>query len=88
MADIDRRNNRLELKWWWLNPIPIAIGTEIRNPKGFPGLISLKGGDLNQEIGESKTGPGMVEIFEIFPEDYFREKYILYIPKISSQTPL
>src|SRR5688572_10229563 len=45
-----------------------------------PGLISLKGGDLALEIQESGTRPGMVEISGIFPEDYFNEKYLLYIP--------
>jgi 16S rRNA (guanine527-N7)-methyltransferase len=45
-----------------------------------PGLICLKGGDLAQEISESGTKPRMMEIFEIFPEEYFKEKYILYVP--------
>jgi len=44
------------------------------------GLICLKGGDLSREISESKTKPRIREIFEIFPEEYFKEKYILYVP--------
>jgi len=44
------------------------------------GLICLKGGDLSREISESKTKPRIMEIFEIFPEEYFKEKYILYVP--------
>ena len=43
------------------------------------GLISLKGGDLNIEIQESGTRPRVLEIHEIFPEEYFKEKYILYV---------
>ena len=44
------------------------------------GLICLKGGDLSQEIAESGTNPRIMEVYEIFPEEIFREKYILYVP--------
>jgi 16S rRNA (guanine527-N7)-methyltransferase len=44
-----------------------------------PGLICLKGGDLTKEIQESGTRPRVMEIFEIFPEEYFKEKYILHV---------
>lgn len=43
------------------------------------GLICLKGGDLGQEISESMTKPKMVEISSLFEEEYFREKYLLYV---------
>ena len=39
----------------------------------------LKGGDLAQEISESGTRPRVVEIHDLFPEDYFKEKYLLYV---------
>ena len=45
-----------------------------------PGLICLKGGNLAKEIQESNTRPRIMEIFELFQEDYFKEKYILFIP--------
>jgi len=45
-----------------------------------PGLICLKGGDLAKEIQESGTRPSLIKIFEIFPEEYFKEKYIIYVP--------
>jgi 16S rRNA (guanine527-N7)-methyltransferase len=45
------------------------------------GLICLKGGDLTTEIQESGTRPRVMEIAEIFPEDSFKEKFILYIPR-------
>jgi 16S rRNA (guanine527-N7)-methyltransferase len=43
------------------------------------GLICLKGGDLAKEIQESGTRPQIWEIFDIFPEEFFKEKYILFI---------
>ena len=48
------------------------------------GLICLKGGDLTTEIKETGTRPRVMEIFGIFPEDFFREKYILYLPRAVS----
>jgi 16S rRNA (guanine527-N7)-methyltransferase len=45
-----------------------------------PGLICLKGGDLREEIETSKTRPLVTDIHELFPDDYFREKYLLYVP--------
>jgi 16S rRNA (guanine527-N7)-methyltransferase len=45
------------------------------------GLICLKGGDLAQEISESGVRPKMVEISSLFEEDYFKEKYLLYVVK-------
>jgi len=44
------------------------------------GLISLKGGDLAAEIAETKARPRIMEIHHIFEEEYFREKFIIYIP--------
>jgi len=46
-----------------------------------PGLICLKGGDLTNEIHESGTRPRVMEISEIFNEEYFKEKYLLYVPR-------
>jgi len=45
------------------------------------GLICLKGGDLAQEISESGAKPRMIEISGLFEEEYFREKYLLYVKK-------
>lgn len=44
------------------------------------GLICLKGGDLASEISESGCRPRIMEIHEIFQEEYFHEKYLLYVP--------
>jgi 16S rRNA (guanine527-N7)-methyltransferase len=57
------------------------VSTEQGSGRMTPGLICLKGGDLAQEISETNTRPGMIEIFDVFAEEYFKEKYILYIPK-------
>jgi 16S rRNA (guanine527-N7)-methyltransferase len=43
------------------------------------GLICLKGGDLAQEISESDLRPRQIALDQIFVEDYFKEKYLLYI---------
>lgn len=64
------------------NLLPIArplIKKEMRN--AIPnGLITLKGGDLKEELGEVKGYKEKVEIFGYFPEPYFKEKYVLYLP--------
>lgn len=44
-----------------------------------PGLICLKGGDLTQEISDSGQKPRLIEIDQIFKEELFREKYLLYV---------
>jgi 16S rRNA (guanine527-N7)-methyltransferase len=46
-----------------------------------PGLICLKGGDLNNEIHESETKPVFIEIKNLFDEEFFRDKCILYVKK-------
>src|SRR5215831_6248653 len=62
--------------WKWSRPLIKHKRAAINEQ---PGLICLKGGDLAQEISESATRPRIMEIFEIFPEEYFKEKYILYV---------
>jgi 16S rRNA (guanine527-N7)-methyltransferase len=44
------------------------------------GLICLKGGELAPEIAESGVRPRIMEIHEIFPQEYFLQKYLLYVP--------
>jgi len=71
--------------WTWSKPllknsIPPAVAP---NSDDFiqSGLICLKGGDLAQEISESNVRPKMVEISNLFQEEYFRNKYLLYVMK-------
>src|SRR5204863_2731072 len=53
--------------------------TGYRTPDSRPGLICLKGGDLAEEIQHSGLRPYITDIHDIFPLDYFSEKYILYV---------
>lgn len=68
--------------WQWSRPLlkkqpAVAPGTELAAPSG---LICLKGGDLAQEISESGCRPRVVDIHQIFPEDYFQGKFLLQVP--------
>ena|SRR6218665_266789 len=45
------------------------------------GLICLKGGDLSREIFESGAKPFVWDIYTLFPEEHFKEKYMLYVPQ-------
>ena len=74
--------------WYWSRPLlkttpspnknkPVeAIDTNLK-----PGLLCLKGGDLTQEIHESGVRPRLMSIHDIFPEEIFNDKYIVYIPR-------
>jgi 16S rRNA (guanine527-N7)-methyltransferase len=63
--------------WQWSAPL-LRKGNSANLPNG---LICLKGGDLHQEISESPTRPKMQSVFDIFPESYFEEKYLLHVAK-------
>lgn len=45
------------------------------------GLICLKGGDLALEVQESGVRPRIMEIKELFNEESFQDKFILYVPR-------
>ena len=64
--------------WRWANPI---LKKQATNEAIANGLICLKGGDLHQEISESGVRPKMMSIYDIFSEEYFKEKYILQVKK-------
>ncbi len=71
--------------WQWsrplLRPQNIHGGNEASNGTvNASGLICLKGGDLSDEISESGTRPKIFEIYDLFAEESFREKYILQVP--------
>lgn len=69
--------------WAWAKPLLKMTNIVVEGYQGFtfikPGLICLKGGDLAQEIMESDTKPEVVDIHLLFEEDYFKEKYLLYV---------
>ncbi len=63
--------------WFWSKPLLNAgLKTNVAN-----GLICLKGGDLHQEISESKTRPRMLSVHDIFDNDFFKEKYLLHVTR-------
>lgn len=62
--------------WKWSKPVIKKKGTVVV-PNG---LICLKGGDLAPEIAESGCRPKTIEIYDLFKEPFFREKYVLYVP--------
>ncbi len=63
--------------WLWGKPL-LRGGRKLEEFKN--GMIFLKGGDLSQEISDSKLRPHMWEISAIFAEPWFQEKYLLYVP--------
>lgn len=65
--------------WHWSRPLlqknkHTEYGVNTPN-----GLICLKGGDLAREISESGCKPRVWEIENAFPQDFFKEKYMLYV---------
>lgn len=64
--------------WRWsrnlLQRTPSLPGKNIPN-----GLICLKGGDLSNEIHASGLKPFVWELEKIFEEEWFKEKYLLYV---------
>jgi 16S rRNA (guanine527-N7)-methyltransferase len=65
--------------WHWSRKL---IRRTAKAEKGIPnGLICLKGGDLAQEIFESNCKPHVWEISKVFEEEYFKEKFMLYVVK-------
>lgn len=68
--------------WSWARPLLKNPPPNEQGVVAYPsGLICLKGGDLAQEIQDSGTRPRMMEIHGIFPEELFREKFIVYLQK-------
>ena len=65
----------------WSTPLLKNTKFETEGVVYRSGLICLKGGDLAQEISESGARPKMVEISSLFEEEYFKEKYLLYVSK-------
>lgn len=67
--------------WRWSKPLLKSKQQENLNQQHVPGLICLKGGDLALEIQESRTRPRLIPIKDIFEEEFFQDKYILYVPR-------
>jgi 16S rRNA (guanine527-N7)-methyltransferase len=65
--------------WNWSKPL-LRNGQKAGNPHKN-GLICLKGGDLTEEIAESKLRPYVWDITSIFSETWFEQKYMVYVPR-------
>jgi 16S rRNA (guanine527-N7)-methyltransferase len=72
--------------WRWSKPLLNGKSFAIKEPGVSEsllrsGLVCLKGGDLAQEVSESGLRPKMIEISNLFAEEYFKEKFLVYVPK-------
>lgn len=63
--------------WFWSKPLLKKKPAD--QPKKITGLICLKGGGLSKEIAESGCRTVIREIEKVFEEDFFKEKYVLFI---------
>lgn len=45
------------------------------------GILYLKGGDLGEEIKESKLVAELYPLADYFEEDFFETKYVVYVPQ-------
>ena len=45
------------------------------------GILYLKGGDLDEEIAESRLKAELYPLSDYFTEDFFDTKYVVYIPQ-------
>src|SRR4030095_1324791 len=66
--------------WGWSKPL-LKTKLQVPNSNLQSGLICLKGGDLTTEIHDSGTRPKVMEISDLFNEEYFKMKYLLYVPR-------
>ncbi len=78
-AVVSRAVAPLKDLWSWSKPL--IKKNKDTNEDTPNGLVCLKGGDLTKEIFESGCKPFVWDVDKIFPEPYFKEKYLLYQPK-------
>ena len=64
--------------WGWVKPL-IRVGR--KSEEYGNGLFCLKGGDLKQEFAESGVKPRVLPVSEIFEEEIFQDKFVVYVPK-------
>jgi 16S rRNA (guanine527-N7)-methyltransferase len=75
---VSRAVAQLRDLWKWSKPL---LRSKTKESKYKEGLICLKGGDLTNEIHDSGLRPRIMEIKDIFAEEAFTDKYILYVTK-------
>ncbi|GLR19011.1 ribosomal RNA small subunit methyltransferase G [Portibacter lacus] len=71
-----RAVTRLDKLMTFVRPL---ISSEMRNATPN-GLITLKGGDLSEELKEVKGFKEEIAISKYFEEEYYINKYIVYVP--------
>jgi len=64
--------------WGWIKPL-LRVGR--KSEEYGNGLICLKGGDLAKEFAESGVKPRVLPVSDLFEEETFKDKYIVYVPK-------
>lgn len=64
--------------WKWIKP---ALRKGRMSDEFANGLLCLKGGDLKEEIVASRLRPHLFSVYDIFPEESFKEKYVVYVPR-------
>lgn len=64
--------------WKWIKP---ALKKGRMSDEFANGLLCLKGGDLKDEIAASGLRPHLFPVYDIFPEESFKEKYVVYVPR-------
>jgi len=67
--------------WTWSKPLLQRKQFQMGEPGEVvkSGLICLKGGDLAEEISACDCRPKLIELQELFSEEYFNEKYLLHV---------
>lgn len=70
--------------WKWGKPLLKKASVRHVSPDSDTivpnGLICLKGGDLAAEIADSGCRPRIMEVYQVFKREAFKEKYVLYVP--------
>lgn len=64
--------------WGWISQFLVKGHASEELPNG---LICLKGGDLEAEIKQSDLPAQAWSVHDIFEEEFFKEKYAVYVPK-------
>lgn len=73
---VSRAVTRLKPFYAWVkNKFNKVSNNEIKN-----GILYLKGGDLQDELKESKLRYKISDISEYFEEDFFQTKKVVYVP--------
>lgn len=64
--------------WRWIKP---SLRKGRMSDEFANGLLCLKGGDLSEEIRISGLRPHLFPVYDIFQEEFFKEKYVVYVPR-------